>query len=666
MTHYRRFLLHMSIYMIGSITYGQSLFSPQAVGMGAFGALASDSRSFVFNPAGLTSIRDWDIGAVTYFPTSIEGAGFVLQGFSFGKRFLQDNAIAVQYSPGTSLEFVLPGATFVSSQTGTPSSIETRVIYDEQFTFGYARAFSDEFSLGVSGRLRRERISDTQVQLTDSLVFTEIEQRSLAWIADVGAIWKASKSVTLSAVGRNLVRAKSGDLAGEFASFRLPFELSLEMGIAYQFTPTVRTALDVSTAKSGALGIEWKPGFSIAVRSGVYFNEAESPFAYALGFGVGWSYMFLEFDAAYLFFPDKSTREGTGSLASFDAGSIKSIDLNPYTADRISLSVKAVLGNVRESLASIESVELAGGIYPSSSAALAYRPIGKARVKNISSRPIQAKASFFIEKYMDAPTESQPVYLQPGESQEVALTAIFNELVRGVQKMTVKEGTVYVSAQPADDYDDRYQTRILLYGKNDWDGDVLTLRYFVTPDDPAVIRYTRDILLEHRDSIDAASRDLAAFNKARVLFNAFAGKLVYVSDPKQSADYVQYPSETLQLRGGDCDDMTVCFSSLLNSVGVSTAFVDVIPPEDSTRSHIYLLFDTGVDPKFGGTISSNPKRYITRKNSKGVETVWIPVETTVIARGFDDAWTTGAQEWFDDVEIGLGLLKGWVQIVDVY
>lgn len=653
--------------MIGSMTYGQSLFSPQAVGMGAFGALASDSRSFVFNPAGLTSIRDWDIGAVTYFPTSIEGVGFVLQGFSFGKRFLQDNAVAIQYSPGTSLEFVLPGGTFTPSQGSTPVTIETRVTYDEQFSLGYARMLSREFSVGFSGRLRREKINDTQVQIVGgTLVFPKAEQEALAWIGDVGLTWKFLEKAAVSAVGRNLFHMKYGELTGEYASFRLPFELSLEMGIAYQFTPTMRTALDVSTAKSGALGIEWKPGFSIAARSGVYFNEAESPFAYALGFGVGWSYMFLEFDAAYLYFLDKSKREGTGSLASFDAGSIKSIDLNPYTADRISLSVKTVLGNVRESLASIESVELAGGIYPSSSAALAYRPIGKARIKNTSSRPIQAKASFFIEKYMDAPTESQAVYLQPGESQEVPLTAVFNELVRGVQKMTVKEGTVYVSAQPADDYDDRYQTRILLYGKNDWDGDVLTLRYFVTPDDPAVIRYTRDILLEQRDSIDAASRDLVSFHKARVLFNAFAGKLVYVSDPKQSADYVQYPSETLQLRGGDCDDMTVCFSSLLNSVGVSTAFIDVIPPEDSTRSHIYLLFDTGVDPKFGGAISSNPKRYIIRKNSKGVETIWIPVETTVIARGFDDAWTTGAQEWFDDVEIGLGLLKGWVRIVDVY
>jgi hypothetical protein len=232
--------------------------------------------------------------------------------------------------------------------------------------------------------------------------------------------------------------------------------------------------------------------------------------------------------------------------------------------------------------------------------------------------------------------------------------------------MTVREGNVYVSATPAEDYDDSYATPVLIYGKNDWDGSVYSLRYFVKPDDPAVIRYTRDILLQTRDSLDGVATDLEPFRKAELLFNAFGGKLVYVSDPKLSADVVQYPGETLHLRSGDCDDLTVCCSSLLNSIGISTAFVDVVPPADSSKSHIYLLFDTGVDPRYGSAISANSKRYIIRRNPKGSETIWIPVETTVIARGFDAAWSQGAQEYFDDVELGLGLIKGWVKIVDVY
>jgi hypothetical protein len=111
--------------------------------------------------------------------------------------------------------------------------------------------------------------------------------------------------------------------------------------------------------------------------------------------------------------------------------------------------------------------------------------------------------------------------------------------------------------------------------------------------------------------------------------------------------------------------MAVLFASLLGSIGIPTAFVDVVPPGRPDSSHIYLLFDTGIDPRFGHMISNNPKRYVVRRNSRGEQTIWIPVETTAIDRGFDEAWTRGAREYFDDVEIGFGIVRGWVRVVDI-
>ena len=93
--------------------------------------------------------------------------------------------------------------------------------------------------------------------------------------------------------------------------------------------------------------------------------------------------------------------------------------------------------------------------------------------------------------------------------------------------------------------------------------------------------------------------------------------------------------------------------------------MDVLPPDRPEDGHIYLLFDTGLGPQFGESIALNAKRYVVRKNRTGAETIWIPVETTVIADGFERAWERGAEEWFGDVEMGLGLLKGWVRIVDL-
>jgi hypothetical protein len=243
--------------------------------------------------------------------------------------------------------------------------------------------------------------------------------------------------------------------------------------------------------------------------------------------------------------------------------------------------------------------------------------------------------------------------------------AIFNEQVKKGTALTVREGDVYVSASPAEQYDDRSQTRLVILGRNAWDGDVRSLRYFVTPDDPAVLRYSRDALLAQRDSLAQTPPALEQFAKIRALINSFAGRLLYVSDPKLTADYVQYPAETLQLRGGDCDDITVCFTSLLSSIGLSTAFVDVVPPDRPEKSHIYMLCDTGIEPRHGSLISGNPKRYVVRRNAAGAETIWIPLETTAASQGFEAVWTGGAQSYFDDVEVGMGLIKGWVRIVDV-
>ncbi len=128
---------------------------------------------------------------------------------------------------------------------------------------------------------------------------------------------------------------------------------------------------------------------------------------------------------------------------------------------------------------------------------------------------------------------------------------------------------------------------------------------------------------------------------------------------------MQYPSETLTLHGGDCDDMTVGYATMLSSVGIATAFVDVIPPEQPDNAHIYLMFDTGIEPSASQLVSENPKRFVIRKNEAGNETVWIPIETTVIRKGFDEAWRIGAEEFFRDAELNSGLVKGWVRVVDV-
>jgi hypothetical protein len=666
----RRTVILLTGVMMGLVVaQAQSLLDARAVGIGAYFPAVSDARDFALNPAGLVGIRDWDLNVSTYLTPSSEPVGFVFHGIAVGKRFLGDEAVAFRFAPGSSVRFVIPPVVTIGNAT-TPASNDREITYDENFALAYAHRFSKTLSAGIGARVRREAVSDTRYQIItrDTISYptaTRTEYSANSWLVDASVMWQPLSQLTVSAAARNGLWWRTGDTGSPIEEYLLPTKVIGEFGAAY--TPFPRTLLVASAATTGAgaLGIEWSAPFGLAVRGGVLCDSRQSRLVDALTVGIGWTYEHFEVDAGYLYFTKKSAHSGSGTSASFDPGLLTNLDVHAYSRNRLELSVKAAFGTLRESLARIEGVTIYGSIYPASAEMLANKPVGIVRVRNISSQPINAKVSLFVDRIMDGPTESPAAYVAPGAEAELPLMAVFNEQVKKVTALTVREGDVYVNATPAEQYDDKSQTRLVILGRNAWDGDSKSLRYFVTPDDPAILRYSRDVLLEHRDSLANVPAFLERFAKARVLINSFAGKLLYVNDPRLSADFVQYPSETLQLRGGDCDDMTVCFTSLLSSIGLSTAFVDVVPPEHPEKSHIYLLCDTGVEPRYGASIAGNPKRYIVRRNAAGVETIWIPLETTVAARGFDEAWTNGAQEYFDDVEVGLGLVKGWVRIVDV-
>ena len=120
----------------------------------------------------------------------------------------------------------------------------------------------------------------------------------------------------------------------------------------------------------------------------------------------------------------------------------------------------------------------------------------------------------------------------------------------------------------------------------------------------------------------------------------------------------------MDLMTGDCDDLVVLFSSLLESVGISTAFIDVEDPAKEL-AHVYLMFDTGLTREDGYLVSPNEKRYVVRGDSSGRRTVWVPLETTLIHEGFDAAWQAGARTYLEEGILRHGIADGWVKIIDV-
>ena len=659
----RAFIL---IQFVAVTAFGQHLTSVRGSALGAFTALSDDIASIDWNPAGLVSIRDWDLSASSYaaFRRDVPLKGISLYSAGTAKRFLDAHVVAAAYSPGMNLAFDVPGTVTFPDNT-TKYEYDERITYREEYALGYGYQITPTVGLGASARYREQLVSDTKL-LTENGTpgrIVTVDYAASAWNIDVGLNWKPEGPWSFGVVAKNLFRLTESELPEAVLSWGLRNVKSLRAGAAYQVTPTTTVMLDFDTQTQGGAGSEWLLSERWMLRQGLLFGGKSSQFIAGLSGGVGFSFGPAKFNVGYVQFLRPRTQP---SVQEFIEKGIQDLGYNAFTPSQITLSANISLGRTREVWAKIEYVQILSEVYPSSYQVLAYRPLGKARVKNISSKPISAKVSFFVEQYMDAPTETpRAVYIEPNAEADVPFYAIFNDAIRFVPSMVLRAAEVFVKASPAEDYDDKSQTRVIIRGRNDWDGDALTLRFFLTPEEPDIMRFTRSVMSQNKDTMAASSKQLEKFRSARLLFTEFASRLTYVNDPKASKDRVQFPSETLALRGGDCDDMTVCFSSLLASVGINTAFIDVIPPQRLDDAHIFMMFDTEVPASQAKIVSDNPKRYIVRKNERGEETVWVPVETTAITEGFQRAWELGAKEYFDDVEVGLGIVRGWVRLVDV-
>jgi hypothetical protein len=645
----------------------QHFSSARGAALGAWTGVASDPGALDWNPAGLTGVRDWELSAANFYGFGGAARSVTFQSAAIARRFLPGHTAAVRFSPGISAEFVVP-STFTVEDSGSSimTQFDKEISYSERLAIGYAFRAGDRFSLGVAAHFLEEKVTDTKYSIdTNNVVSASpAEYRGNSWSVDWGALWEPRPDLKVGAVAKNLFRITESSLPGEAASPPLDLSKTLRAGASYAGFGEVLVSADADLDKRFRAGAEWAAAPFLRAAAGVCLEGDGGFSAEALSAGLSGSAGNVEMALGLLFFLDQTDRGGSAELSRFLSSGIDAIEYNAFTGDRASFSVSVSLGRTRDPIARIEYVEMLSDIYPSSSPVYAFRPVGRARVRNVSDSPIEATVRFSMTPFMDSPTESRPQAILPGETAEIPFFAVLNSAVQGVRTMTVSEGEVSVSAVTTGEREDSYPARVLVRGKNDWNGDVTLLRYFVTPGDPQILAVTRSVLNEGADAADSADARLRDFGRARMLFDALSGGLLYVNDPRSSQDRVQYPSETLGLKGGDCDDFTVLYCSMLSSIGIRTAFVDVVPPGSPDSAHVYMMFDTGIAGEDAGLLGDNPKRYILRGRQDGGATLWIPIETTLTKKGFDAAWEYGANQYYRDVEVGYGLVRGWVRVVD--
>jgi tetratricopeptide (TPR) repeat protein len=110
-----------------------------------------------------------------------------------------------------------------------------------------------------------------------------------------------------------------------------------------------------------------------------------------------------------------------------------------------------------------------------------------------------------------------------------------------------------------------------------------------------------------------------------------------LSKDSLQVDYVQFPRQTLMFKGGDCDDLAVCFASLLEAIGIPSAFITI-------PGHIYVALGLEMDGSKAKAWFSDPDDLIFAQDGS----VWVPVEITKLNDSnpdFLEAWEEGAKEW---------------------
>ena len=285
-------------------------------------------------------------------------------------------------------------------------------------------------------------------------------------------------------------------------------------------------------------------------------------------------------------------------------------------------------------------------IFPVFYAWYSENPFAAVRIVNSEPNTVtNVSVLLSLDQFLGQPDEfARAAALKPGEAIEFPVTARFNESILGITDNIIVSGKILVRYSSLGmKKETSFPVQFPVFHRNalTWDDDRRAASY-VSVKDPAARLFAR---------YAASAADGQPFYNiprnigyAAAIFEALkVYGIKYVIDPLSSyvemsadtlaLDYVSYPYQTLYFRSGDCDDLSVLFCSLLQILGINTAFITV-------PGHIYAAFETGI-----------PSDTPAGKNVPAEELIdyggqyWAPVEITLLGGDFYLAWRTGYSEW---------------------
>lgn len=311
-------------------------------------------------------------------------------------------------------------------------------------------------------------------------------------------------------------------------------------------------------------------------------------------------------------------------------------------------------------------------IYRAKRAFYANNPIGTITLYNRQQQPVKVQivletsggAGVYRSEFFSihpAETQSRPFYLYLQDSGDDNLESFEQLNLSAVLESQPK----ILASLP-----------VTIYGKNAWSGNTWELKYFAAPEDPAIRNHAKRFYLNAIANVGAQANLPDKFTGLQSFLDALGKAMRHIPDPTTTmiVDQVQYPAETLSKGGGDCEDLVVFLASSLMAVGMQAAVVDVRPKisgdisfptaAPGTIGHVFLLVDTGIDVEYMSTLGLSDFQGLTRKNARGKNTIWLPLEATELSNGFLAAWQEGVRQYYHNVVENDGMAKGWVHVYD--
>ncbi len=281
-------------------------------------------------------------------------------------------------------------------------------------------------------------------------------------------------------------------------------------------------------------------------------------------------------------------------------------------------------------------------------------PVWFVTVRNDGPSPVTNLTVQVSMRYLDYPVRSAPVgSLAPGSTTKIAVPLTLSQNVLGLQEdlpvqvsYTVSyEGGAATGSGSAAGVDGTVAvngTASSTVHRNSaltWDN-TAKFAAFITPNDEVISDFA--LSASNPQGLFPDWQLPARFLRAAKIVDTLGAMgMRYVEDPTspiskilgkpEAIDTVRFPRTTIRVRSGDCDDTTALLASCLEASGIPTAIM-------TSPGHIFLAFDTGEPAGYAWMYRSGDFTELTKNG-----TVWIPLESTVMSKGFGESWRSASR-----------------------